>query len=449
MRNFCKFLLFALPLTGMFSCGDPWEKVDREEFRVLAGNFVALLEKAEYRTAFDTFDDAMKGAFPLEKLQGTWEGVKTQCGSLVKLLETKMEVKGGYLAVVSRYEFEKITIVLRIVYNIKKEISGFWISEDKPEAVFRDPPYAKKDTFTEKEVTVGSGEWELPGTLTVPASKGPFPAVILVHGSGPNDRDETIGGARVFRDLAWGLASNGIAVLRYEKRTKYYQNKMASLSATLTVKEETIDDVLEAVNLLSNMENIRKDALFIAGHSLGGSVIPRIAELTDKVTGYICMAGTPRPMEDLILEQSEYIFKSDGELTDEEKANLAIIKKQVDKVKDPNLSPDTPKEELPLGVNAAYWIDMKKYDISQLAAKMSRPVFIIRGERDYQVTEKDFIAWKKAFEGSPNAEFKEYPGLNHLFIKGTGKSVPAEYNQTGNVAEEVINDMTSWIKKLS
>src|SRR5437868_1779970 len=103
------------------------------------------------------------------------------------------------------------------------------------------PAYSKPDSFKEREVTVGEGEWKLPGTLTVPNGSGPFPAIVLVHGSGPNDRDETVGAIKVFKDLAEGLASRGIAVLRYEKRTKQYAGRMAGLPK-MTVAEETVDD---------------------------------------------------------------------------------------------------------------------------------------------------------------------------------------------------------------
>ena len=110
------------------------------------------------------------------------------------------------------------------------------------------PPYAKAGAYREKDFTVGTGEWRLPGTLTLPVGvTKPLPALVLVHGSGPNDRDETILANKPFRDLAWGLASKGIAVLRYEKRTKEYATKLRAAGIRdLTVKEETIDDALSA-----------------------------------------------------------------------------------------------------------------------------------------------------------------------------------------------------------
>ncbi len=117
-------------------------------------------------------------------------------------------------------------------------LSGLSMRPPAPEVPYAPPDYAVAGAYTEREVTVGSGEWALPGTLTMPAGPGRFPAVVLVHGSGPNDRDETFGPNKTFKDLALGLASRGVAVLRYDKRTKVYGAKIAPLKQ-FTVKEET------------------------------------------------------------------------------------------------------------------------------------------------------------------------------------------------------------------
>jgi dienelactone hydrolase len=106
------------------------------------------------------------------------------------------------------------------------------------------------DAFTETEVRVGSEPWVLQGTLSMPKGEGPFPAVVLLAGSGPNDRDESIGPNAPLRDIAWGLASNGIAVLRYDKRTKAHQVEMAADVAERHGARGTIDDALAAIELL-------------------------------------------------------------------------------------------------------------------------------------------------------------------------------------------------------
>ena len=151
--------------------------------------------------------------------------------------------------------FANASLDINVAFNEAGEVSGLTITpvgsiEQQFTAKYEPPAYVNQDTFKEQEVQVGQGEWVLPGTLSLPVGDGPFAAVVLVHGSGPQDRDETIGPNKPFRDLAWGLASQGIAVLRYDKRTRVYGKKMQEIAATITVKEEVIDDELDAVALL-------------------------------------------------------------------------------------------------------------------------------------------------------------------------------------------------------
>ena len=100
-----------------------------------------------------------------------------------------------------------------------------------------------------------------------------------------------------------------------------------------------------------------------------------------------------------------------------------------------------------LGVPASYWIDLKDYRPADLARGLTMPLLILQGERDYQVTMKDFQNWKDALAGQSNVTMKTYPDLNHLFIAGTGKSTPDEYQTPGNVALAVIQDIAAWIQQ--
>ena len=148
------------------------------------------------------------------------------------------------------------------MFNPDKQIAGLFFAPSKLPAEYKTPGYADLDSFDEKEVIVGTGEWKLPGTLTIPKGQKECPAVILVHGSGPNDRDESIGPNKPFKDIAWGLASKKIAVLRYEKRTREHQKKLSKEKTPFTVKQESIDDALEAFNLLYRTPGIKKDSIF-------------------------------------------------------------------------------------------------------------------------------------------------------------------------------------------
>ncbi|CAN5818315.1 hypothetical protein BH24ACI5_BH24ACI5_24340 [soil metagenome] len=147
---------------------------------------------------------------------------------------------------------------------------------DFQDSCYRLAPKRKALDAKESEVTVGTGQWALPATLTMPVGPGPVPAVVLVHGSGPGDRDATVGQIKQFKDLALGLASRVIAVLRYDKRTRVHANLMRELPG-LTVKDETIDDAIAAVQVLRSTPGVDPNRIVVLGHSLGGMLVPRIA----------------------------------------------------------------------------------------------------------------------------------------------------------------------------
>ncbi len=413
----------------------------------LATEFVELLEKEDFSGAVKNFDSTMKKAVSPEKLQEIWKSLIAQVGPFKKQVGIRTEKVSQYDIVYVKCEFEKSPLDVKVVFNNAKQIAGLFFVPSQPSFKYKPPIYVRPNSYQEKEVIVGSGEWRLPGTLTLPIGEGPFPGVVLVHGSGPNDRDESIGPNKPFRDLAWGLASQGIAVLRYEKRTKEYAKKLTSIKDSITVKEETIDDALLAASMLRKIEGMDAKKIFVLGHSLGGMLIPRIGILDPSITGFIIMAGTTRPLEDVILEQMSYIFSLDGTISKDEKTQLDQLKTQVAKVKNPQLSINTPSKYLPFGVPVKYWLNLRGYNPPELARNLKQPMLILQGGRDYQVTMEDFQSWERALFFRKNVEFKIYPELNHLFIEGEGKSTPAEYQKAGHVAKIVIDDIANWIKK--
>ncbi len=437
------------PLNGLFAIVllfAPAE--DREAERLSrAKALVEALQKKDFAAAGKHFDPTMKKVMPADKTETFWKELIGQVGAWQKILGSEASTAGKLGVVQTTVKFEKAELVFRIVFDSEDRIQGFFIQQPKPKT-FPPPPYAKPDSFREESVTIGEGgDWPLPGTLALPRGKGPYPAVVLLHGSGPNDRDETILGNKPLRDLAWGLASQGIAVLRFDKRTRVHGAKMKDP----TLKEEVFDDALAAISLARKHKDIDPDRVFVLGHSLGAMAAPRVGELDAKLRGLIMMAGNSRPLEDLVIEQIRYIYSLDGGPTKEQKEKLDALEKQVAKVKDSTLSSDTPSKELPLGLPAKYWLALKAYDQKGTAAKLTMPLLILQGERDYQVTMDDFAGWKKALAARKNATFKNYPDLNHLFMAGKekGKSKPSEYSRQSHVAQEVVEDVAAWVKKQS
>ena len=411
-----------------------------------AEKFLLLLKSAKYAEAEALMDAKMKAALGGDKLAQTWRSILTPLGQLKTLGSAReSQLPGGYKVNLLLAEFERGKKDLQVAIDPQGAVCGFFVKE--PEQVSVEPPYADRAKFTESKVKVGSAEFILDGTLSMPAGEGPFPGIVLVHGSGPHGQDEVVGGIKVFRDLAWGLASRGIAVLRYNKRSFQHAQKLVPLVDKLTLKEETIDDAVAALKTLKANARIDKNRTYILGHSLGGMAMPRIARDATDAAGFIIMAGSTRPLEDLIVEQTEYIYSLQGKKSAEQEKSIADLKEMAKKVKNPSLSSATPAKELPLGVPAAYWLDLRAHDPADEIKAVSQPLLILQGEKDYQVTSKDLERWKQSLAGRANVTIKTYPGLGHCFTRAGEKPGPSDYEKAQNVSVSVIDDIAGWVNK--
>ncbi len=417
-----------------------------------AATIVEQLAKGAYTAVVAAFDPALKASVSEDVLKQSWQQLIDQLGAYQAQTGTQTGTVQSYQSVWVTCQFQNGSMDVQLLFNAQGRAVGMHFVPAGSGSVtpqpYVAPTYAKADSFHESEVTVGSGQWALPGTLTVPNGSGPFPGVVLVHGSGPNDRDETIGPNKPFRDLAWGLASQGIAVLRYDKRTRVHANLMTpEIVATMTVKEETTDDALLAVQLLRQSPGIDPKRVFILGHSLGATLAPRLGQQDPSLAGLIILAGLTRTLEDTVLDQVTYLDSLSGPLTETQKADIEKLKTAVARVKDANLSAAVPAADLPLNIPAAYWLDLRGYHPEEVAKGLSMPLLVLQGERDYQVSPtKDFPAWQSALAGKSNTTLNLYPGLNHLFIAGTGAPNPQEYMEVGHVSEQVVSDIAAWVK---
>lgn len=451
MKKFFRLPVFIALVIGLTSTGFAEQASPSTELTGAANQLVDNLVKEDFAAVVKTFDETMKRLSPADKLAEAWKTVIGQVGAFKNRLGERQEKISGYDAVLVTCEFALYTVDIKVVFNNQKQVTGLFFLPSttqppaKPASAFKTAAYVNLDSFTEKEVTVGSGQWSLPATLSLPKGEGKFAAVVLVHGSGPHDRDETIYQNKPFRDLAWGLASQGIAVLRYEKRTKVYAKDLLALADRITVKEETVDDAVAAVALLKTIAPVEAKRIFVLGHSLGGMLLPRIAEADPQIAGLISLAGATRSLEDTILEQVTYIASLDGQINPQEQQQIDLLKQQVARVKDANLK--VGDRGLPLGLPASYWLDLRGYNPPQAASKLAQPMLILQGEKDYQVTLKDFANWKAALSAKKNVEFKTYPKLFHLFIETEDRAAPANYTLEGNVAKYVVDDLATWIKK--
>jgi dienelactone hydrolase len=386
-----------------------------------------LLGHDKFDEVAGEFNAPVAAAMSASQLRVVWSTLRQQVGAFTSFIDQRVTTPAaGITAVILGCQFEKTALNVILAFDAENKIAGLRFTPRAAAGPERaDPPTSNR--FKEESVTVGAGEWALPGTLSMPV--GPIAAaIVLVHGSGPNDRDETLGPNKPFRDLAWGLADRGIAVLRYEKRTRRYAEKMAG-NQSLTAREETIEDALLAAALLRTHDRIDPKHVFVLGHSLGGMLAPRIAAEDRSLAGLIILAGATRPLMEIAREQLAYL------------ASLT-----------PSAATPTLEESLQLLRKSApelYWKDLDAYKPAQAAAQLTTPMLILQGERDYQVTLKDLQGWRDALVGHAGVTIKSYPTLNHLFLPGEGKSMPSEYERAGHIPDFVLDDIAIWIKKIS
>ena len=308
--------------------------------------------------------------------------------------------------------------------------------------------FAQNSTNTELDTVVQTGKYKLPAKVVLPKTKN-FPIVIMLAGSGPMDKDVTVGPNKIFRDISEGFLKNNIASIRYDKRTLTYGKEVMKEYDSLSIEKETIEDALSAVALVKTFPNVDKSNIWIMGHSLGGMFAPAIG--ADKnVKGIIMLAGSSRNFEDLALEQYEYIYSLDTTQTaiKKEIINLKVKIQNLKKIDKTNKTTISPKD-LPFSLPQNYWLSLQKNSPNKFAKSLlEKPILVFQGEKDYQVLMKDFELLKILFQKHKKAVFISYPLLNHSFMESKGaKGTPADYMIAGKFSEKTIKDMVDFIAK--
>jgi dienelactone hydrolase len=409
-----------------------------------ARELLHFLIDGNYKEFADAGCKEMKAAMGPKEAEKIWTGITSQIGPYRSEVSAKLTQIQGFYSVQFVCRCERGKLTLRVVVDGADRLSGLWIDRVDREVAYSPPGYVDTKAFREEKVTVSAGQFPLPGTLTLPKAAGPHPAVVLVHGSGPHDEDETVGANKPFRDLAWGLATRGLAVLRYEKRTHKYPT--ATRPADWTLDTEMIDDALAAADLLRKRSDIDAKRVYIAGHSLGAFVAPFIARRDSRLAGVIVLAANARPILDVLQDQLEYLAGLNGAPSEETQERLREAKEAIAAIRAGRLEGTCEKLGMPAAY-AGYVQRLDKLNAVEAAAKLEVPILILQGRRDYQVTTKEFALWKKSLGDHKNVTFRLYDGLNHLFIRGEGPSTPAEYDKPGHVDKQVVADIAAWIER--
>ena len=410
---------------------------------------VTALLAGDAEAALRDFSDAARAQVSPATLVQASTALRSQLGEPGARGEPRHGCEGDPTVMLQRIAFERAELDAKVSFDADGAIIGLLLvppTEVAPcpgqvaEAAPAPAPPALPEGINETAVTVGAEGWPLDGILTRPDGAGAVPAVVLVHGSGPLDADQTVFANKPFRDIAHGLARRGIASVRYVKRTRAYADRLKRELPDYTIADETVDDAVAAARWLRARDGIDPQAVFVLGHSLGGLMAPAIGAREPALAGLVVVAGPSRPAEDLLLEQVRYLAESQG-VTAEQIERLEAGRQRI-KALARGEAVDAP---LPLGMSAAWWQSMSAHDPVATARDLAMPMLILHGGRDYQVTADDYEGWRTGLAGRGGVEFRLYPRLNHLFLAGDEPSMPTEYLKAGHVDDEPIADIAAWI----
>ena len=302
----------------------------------------------------------------------------------------------------------------------------------------------------ESIVLNAGGKYPLNGLLTLPEGEGPFPAAVLVHGSGSSNMDEKVGKMTPFRDLAEGLASQGIACVRYDKRSFAHGLKMLrDKRLMITVKEETIDDAISALNLLKADPRINPDQVFLIGHSMGAMLAPRIDAEGGDCRGLVLLAGTPRKLEEVLKDQvEEQLSQMPALLRKLSEKRMHQLIAQFDGMYE--LSDEEAKtKKIGGGTTVYYFKEMGEHPAGDYLKNLEKPLLVMQGGRDFQVkVDVDYRGYQELLEGRPNVTFRLFEELNHCFVPAIYTDISKakkEYSTERHIGPEVIGHIARWI----
>lgn len=302
----------------------------------------------------------------------------------------------------------------------------------------------------ESIVLNAGGKYPLNGLLTLPEGDGPFPAAVLVHGSGSSNMDEKVGKMTPFRDLAEGLASQGIACLRYDKRSFAHGLKMLrDKRLMITVKEETIDDAISALNLLKADPRINPDQVFLIGHSMGAMLAPRIDAEGGDCRGLVLLAGTPRKLEEVLKDQvEEQLSQMPALLRKLSGKRMHQLMAQFDGMYE--LSDEEAKtKKIGNGTTVYYFKEMGEHPAGAYLKNLEKPLLVMQGGRDFQAkADVDYRGYQELLEGKPNVTFWLFEELNHCFVPAICTDISKakkEYSTERHIGPEVIAQIAGWI----
>mgnify|MGYP003450489358 FL=1 len=379
-----------------------------------------LLKEKNFDKALTFLDPSIKDKITVDFLSKTVSQLEAQLG----VYQNTISVANNDIVISYYTQFKNMALDFEIKFKEDKIVS-FFLKQHK-------------EVDSANDYKIKSGTIDLKGTLLEVENSTVL--VIFIHGSGPNDRDETIGPNKPFKDIAEAFQKEEIASYRFDKRTK---SNPETFSNEGTFEDEVTTDVVNIVAHFKQSEKYKNHKIVLIGHSLGAYLMPRILNLV-QVDKAVMMAGNARGLEELILDQ--YVYLNSLNPSVEGTKEVDSVSEKIKFLRSKAFDVKAANNQLPLGLSAKYWQTLLNYKPLVEVKKVAIPLLILNGERDYQVTMKEFNLWKQTLKNTKTS-FISYPKLNHLFIAGEGTPSPEEYSVKGEVDKKMIQDIITFSKQ--
>jgi len=430
-------LLILLFLCGFTKLSAQTKTIAEEK----AQTVILSMQQKQFASITPLLDYEMSRVLGENGLEELWDAFQMQFGELVKVHESVGELVDTLWVTRTKVDFEKKSWVLKIVFNKQAYISGLFIEPLK--MPYQPPAYADESLFYEYKKTLADPNFPVDGLLSIPKKAKQIPVVIIVAGSGPNDKDLTIGSKRIYKDIAWGLASKGIAVFRFDKRTYTYGKELAQ-KADFNIDDEYTKDVQLAVKLLQAQAEIDPNQIYVLGHSLGGHLLPYVAGKVKGVKGFIGFGANYSGLPELMAYQADFLSQ---DLPAKQQEAYQELKQKALYARD-RFSPNSPNDSLPDGLTAKYLLSLNQAaPKNHLKTLSKKPFLFIQGEKDYQVPTSELTKWQAAIYPMKNAKvsFISLENINHIGAEELGKMSPASYEKPGNVSPLLINEIAKFV----
>ena len=400
------------------------------------------LTHGDYAGARKDFGDAVASKLDAAKLKQVWNQLQGALGAYQLHGEVGQKTFAGHAVAGAALSFANMQLGFVATCDAQDKINSYRFVPAEALASTGVQAHVEAGGVRVSPLDVPTPVGPLHGALTLPPGAGPFPAVVLVAGSGPQDMDETIGPNKPFRDIAEGLARAGIASLRYDKRSFDHPESAKGM----VIDTEVTDDAVTAAHLLAQQKAVDPQRVFVLGHSLGAMMAPRIGQRDPQLAGLVLMAAPARNIFDVLAQQVREQLAKKG-------ASPAVIAQavQADARERLLLAAIGPGQSAPLGnfagVSQAYWLSWSRVDPMAEAKALSMPMLILQGGSDFQVSPTlDFARWQRELAGRPHTAFHLYPGLSHLFMPAGKTGTVADYQAPEHVDAQVIADIAAWLK---